>query len=168
MKYIAKIEGEVFSLDLRESEGDVHAMVGGKSSPVRLEKLDSGSRLCALIGGKSLEVDIYRDGSAYVIHYRGNTYRCAVDDKNSAILKQLLNHTSEQIEQKELRSPMPGLVVDISVSPGQRVQAGDPLLILEAMKMENEIRSPFSGAVKAVKVAVGQAVELNQLLIVFE
>ena len=168
MKYVAEIEGEVFALDLHESDGDVHAVVGGKSSPVRLEKLDNGSGLCALIGGKSLEVDIYRDGSAYIIHYRGNTYRCAVDDKNSTILKQLLNHTSEQVEHKEVRSPMPGLVVDIAVSPGQQVEIGDPLLILEAMKMENEIRSPFAGLVKAVKVAVGQAVELDQLLIVFD
>ena len=168
MKYVAEIEGEVFSLDLHESEGEVHAVVNGKSSTVRLQKLNSGSRLYALIEGKSVEVDIHREGSAYIIHYRGNTYRCVVDDSNSASLKQLLNHTSEQVEQKEVRSPMPGLVVNVVVSPGQRVEAGDPLLVLEAMKMENEIRSPFAGMVKAVKVSVGQAVELNQLLIVFD
>jgi propionyl-CoA carboxylase alpha chain len=158
----------VFSLDLREANGDVEAVVDGRSSPVKLEKINKGSTLCALIGGRSVEVDISRDGSAYLLHYRGNTYRCAVDDKNAADLKRLMNHTSERVEQKELRSPMPGLVVDIAVSPGQRVEAGDALLILEAMKMENEIRSPFTAVIRAVKVAVGQAVELNQLLIVFE
>lgn len=168
MKYVAHIEGQVFTLDLHEANGDVEAVVDGRSSAVRLEKINNGSTLCALIGGRSVEVDISRDGSAYVIHYRGNTYRCAVDDKNSADLKQLMNHTSERIEQKELRSPMPGLVVAVAVSPGQRVEAGDALLILEAMKMENEIRSPFSAVIKAVKIKVGQAVELNQLLIVFE
>jgi propionyl-CoA carboxylase alpha chain len=168
MKYVARIEGQVFSLDLQESNGDVEAVVDGKSTPVRLERVDNGSTLCALIGGRSVEVDITRDGSCYLIHYRGNTYRCAVDDKNAAELKQLMNHTSERVDQKELRSPMPGLVLDVAVSPGQRVETGDALLILEAMKMENEIRSPFTAVIKAVKVKVGQAVELNQLLIVFE
>jgi biotin carboxyl carrier protein len=62
---------------------------------------------------------------------------------------------------------MPGLILDIKVEPGQEVKKGDPILILEAMKMENIIKSPGDGVVSAVKVNVRQNVEKNQVLIVF-
>lgn len=67
-----------------------------------------------------------------------------------------------------VKSPMPGLILDILVQPGQTVVAGETLLILEAMKMENMIKSPADSIVKTVKVVKGNAVEKNQLLIEFE
>jgi biotin carboxyl carrier protein len=69
---------------------------------------------------------------------------------------------------KEVKAPMPGLVLDIRVVPGQMVQKGDVLLILEAMKMENAIKSATDGVVKQVKAIKGQSVEKNQLMIVFD
>ena len=69
---------------------------------------------------------------------------------------------------KDIKAPMPGLVLQISVGPGDTVEKGDPLLILEAMKMENVLKAPGSGTVKKVSVNQGQAVEKNQLLIEME
>ena len=63
---------------------------------------------------------------------------------------------------------MPGLVLNILVSPGQMVQKGDPLLILEAMKMENVLKAAGEGQVKAVKVQQGMAVDKGQLLLEME
>jgi biotin carboxyl carrier protein len=62
---------------------------------------------------------------------------------------------------------MPGLIVDIKVEAGQEVKKGDPILILEAMKMENIIKSPGDGVVKAIKVNPRDNVEKNQVLIQF-
>ncbi|MEM7382618.1 MAG: acetyl-CoA carboxylase biotin carboxyl carrier protein subunit, partial [Bacteroidota bacterium] len=67
-----------------------------------------------------------------------------------------------------IEAPMPGLILDISVSEGQEVNEGDPLLILEAMKMENVITSPRNGVVKSVPISQGETVEKKHLLIEFE
>lgn len=69
---------------------------------------------------------------------------------------------------KEIKAPMPGLVLQINVAAGDKVEKGKGLLILEAMKMENVIRSVSEGHIKSVKVEKGQAVEKNQLLIEME
>lgn len=66
-----------------------------------------------------------------------------------------------------LKAPMPGLVREVCVTPGQPVAEGDALLILEAMKMENLLKAPAAGTVSAVEVAPGDAVEKNQVLLRF-
>jgi biotin carboxyl carrier protein len=63
---------------------------------------------------------------------------------------------------------MPGLILEISVSIGQEVKENDPLLILEAMKMENSFLSPRDGIIKSIAVSIGNAVDKGQLLIEFE
>ena len=67
-----------------------------------------------------------------------------------------------------IHAPMPGLILEISVEIGQSVKEEDPLLILEAMKMENVISSPRAGIIKSIAVNQGEAVEKKQLLIEFE
>lgn len=64
-----------------------------------------------------------------------------------------------------VKAPIPGLVTRINVEPGQLVEAGQPLLVLEAMKMENEIRSPINGAIHQLTVAPGQTVTLGEVMI---
>jgi biotin carboxyl carrier protein len=63
---------------------------------------------------------------------------------------------------------MPGLVVRVNVEPGRAVTAGESLVVLQAMKMENELASPRDGTVKAVAVEPGQAVEQGQVLVELE
>ncbi|NDF14167.1 acetyl-CoA carboxylase biotin carboxyl carrier protein subunit [bacterium] len=67
----------------------------------------------------------------------------------------------------KVKSQMPGKIVRILVSPGGEVQKGQPLLVMEAMKMENEIKSPQDGVVQAIKVTEGQAIETGAELLVF-
>jgi biotin carboxyl carrier protein len=68
---------------------------------------------------------------------------------------------------KELKAPMPGLVVKIEVKPGDEVQKDQPLVILEAMKMENVLKAVGNATVASVEVKQGQAVEKNQVMIKF-
>lgn len=69
---------------------------------------------------------------------------------------------------QDLKAPMPGLIVDVKVKEGQAVQQGDPLLVLEAMKMENVIKATGSATVKSIKVNAKDKVEKNTVLIEFE
>ena len=74
--------------------------------------------------------------------------------------------TSKKVN--EIKAPMPGLILEINVKEGQDVKEGDPLLILEAMKMENVITSPREGVVKSLHVKQGETVDKDSLLIAFE
>jgi methylmalonyl-CoA carboxyltransferase small subunit len=71
-------------------------------------------------------------------------------------------------ESKVCRSPIAGVVVRINAQPGQQIQTNDPLLVLEAMKMETNITSPVTGKVKQIRTAVGDAVQTGQVLVEFE
>lgn len=65
-----------------------------------------------------------------------------------------------------MNSPMPGNVFKVECKPGQAVNAGDVLVVLEAMKMEIEVSAPVAGTVKSVAAAVGTAVNTDDLLVV--
>ena len=67
-----------------------------------------------------------------------------------------------------LKAPMPGLVVDLRVKPGQKVKKGDPLVVIEAMKMENIIKARGEAVVKSVHVEAGMSIEKGNLLLEFE
>ncbi len=71
-------------------------------------------------------------------------------------------------ESKVCRSPIAGVVVRINAQLGQQIQTNDPLLVLEAMKMETNITSPVTGKVKQIKTGVGDAVQTGQVLVEFE
>lgn len=71
-------------------------------------------------------------------------------------------------EDKVCRSPIAGIVVRITAKPGQQIQANDPLLVLEAMKMETNITSPVAGKVKAINTEPGEGVTIGQILVEFE
>ncbi len=75
---------------------------------------------------------------------------------------------SDLPEDKVCRSPVAGIVVRVNAQPGQQIQANDPLLVLEAMKMETNITSPVAGKIKAINAGVGDGVQMNQVLVEFE
>ena len=67
----------------------------------------------------------------------------------------------------ELKAPMPGLVLEINVKPGDELQKGDRVLVLEAMKMENVIKAPADATVASIEVEKGKTVDKNQVMIRF-
>jgi methylmalonyl-CoA carboxyltransferase small subunit len=71
-------------------------------------------------------------------------------------------------EDKVCRSPISGIVVKLSAQPGQQIQTGDTLLVLEAMKMETNITAPIDGRIAKINVAQGDGVQSGQVLVEFE
>lgn len=105
---------------------------------------------------------------SFTIKVNGAVYEVQLADQYDQLVSRLGLAVASQHKVREIRAPMPGLVLDISVEVGQEVHKGAPLLILEAMKMENLIKSPGDGIVKAIRVTKGEAVEKNFLLIEME
>ncbi len=119
---------------------------------------------------KSLEaelVSIDKETKTLQIRLGHKTTTLQIKDRFDLLLEQMgMNNLASQAL-KEIKAPMPGLILDLKVKPGDKVNKGDVVLVLEAMKMENIIKSPGDGEVKAVKVSLHQSVEKNQVLIQF-
>jgi len=103
----------------------------------------------------------------YSIRVNGTTYKVGIKDRFDLLLKNLGMDNMASKVVKEVKAPMPGMVLNILVEPGSIVKKGDPLLVLEAMKMENVLKSPTDGVVKSVAAKMSTAVEKNQLLVQF-
>jgi biotin carboxyl carrier protein len=88
-----------------------------------------------------------------------------LEDEKSALLKAYQSDKATQLHSAIVRSPMPGKITHSLVSEGELIEAGQGVVILEAMKMENEIKAPSAGIVKAVRVQEADAVEKNAILI---
>ena len=118
----------------------------------------------------SYRVEIVKvDHLAKTFHIKinGRIYPVELKDRYDLLLEKMGMNNSAVGRINNIKAPMPGLIIDLKVQSGDTVKAGDPLLILEAMKMENIIKSPGEGVVKTVKIKKGESVEKNQVLIEF-
>jgi len=102
------------------------------------------------------------------IRINNHIYQLEVEDRYDLLLQKLGMEDLASAGVTELKAPMPGLVLSTSVEVGQEVAKDEPLIVLEAMKMENVLKAPADVVVKSIAVEQGQAVEKNQLLIEFE
>ena len=104
----------------------------------------------------------------YEVEVNGNRYSVRISDDLDQLVARMGFELHSSRNVSRIEAPMPGLILDIQVSAGQAVKEGDPLLVLEAMKMENVILSPRDGIIRRVAVQPGAAVEKKHLLVEFE
>ncbi len=102
------------------------------------------------------------------IEIEGERYEVCIHDALDQLLSEMGFDQIAVKQIKEIKAPMPGLVLEIAVTAGQDVAAGDKILILGAMKMENCITIPAEAVIKRINVAVGQSVEKGQVMIELE
>jgi biotin carboxyl carrier protein len=130
-----------------------------------------GNRKIHLIqGSRSLEAELLAvdlETKTLQIRLGHKTTTILLKDRFDLLLEKMGMNAAGSGILKEIKAPMPGLILDLKVAPGDVVKKGDVVLILEAMKMENSIKSPGDGVVKEVKVSLKQSVEKNQVLIQF-
>ncbi len=167
MNYLAKIANKEYKIHLDDRGDQVVATINGKSMPIQLKEINGSHVYSALVGNRSMEIEIRRNEAGYQIFHKGSSLEFLVEDERTARLKKSMRQAVSHKIDKELKAPMPGLVVAIEIQPGQQLKKGDGLLIIEAMKMENEIKAPFDCVVKEIKVQENQAVEKGQVLVVF-
>jgi len=104
----------------------------------------------------------------YTVKINNNSYIVDINNDLDELIKAMGFEVGASKMVNDIKAPMPGLILDISVKVGQEVKENDSLLILEAMKMENVLTSPRDGTIKSISVKKGDAVEKNQLLVAFE
>jgi biotin carboxyl carrier protein len=104
----------------------------------------------------------------YTVKVNNSTYTVAIANALDLLIKEMGFEVGASKQVNTIKAPMPGLILEISVEVGQEVKENDPLLILEAMKMENSILSPRDGVIKSVTMIKGATVEKGALLIEFE
>jgi biotin carboxyl carrier protein len=123
-----------------------------------------------LYNNKSYKAEVVkRDDAtkAITLKINGTSYTVTLKDKFDLLLEKMGMNTGTAGKINNVKAPMPGLIIDLKVKAGDTVKAGDHLLILEAMKMENILKSPGDAVVKNIKVKKGDSVEKGQVLMEF-
>lgn len=143
------LNGEIYDWDILEKGNHYHIIYNNKSYNAELLSADYVS--------KTISIKI-----------NGNIYEIGMKDQLDLLLGKLGMSANATTTLKEIKAPMPGLILHIHVEEGTAVKKGDPIMILEAMKMENFLKSPGEGIIKIVKVKTGNSVEKNQILIEFQ
>jgi len=158
--------------------GQVRVEIEGRSYVFNARSIlkDNAGELSIVHVRNGLYSILHNGKSLSAVVSRLDTYRIVFTVGDRTIPLQLIDHRQQLLEEYavqedaglhdgQIRAPMPGLVLKVQVQEGASVSRNDPILVLEAMKMENEIRSPGDGVVSAVLVSPGQAVLKNATLV---
>lgn len=167
MKFVATLEGKPTPVEVvTGADGRYRLSIGG-------EVWDVDARLTAqgitslLIDGVSYVADVTDQEGACVVEVRGETYVIDVEEETRYIIRTRGGAAGGHAGHV-LKAPMPGRITQVAVRPGDQVNRGDTLLVIEAMKMQNELKAGAAGTVAEVRVEVGQAVNPGEVLVVVE
>ncbi len=138
---------QINNLDMiQQPDGTYHLLYENESYQIKVLEQDTGNKQLKLL-------------------VNGQAYHLKIEDEYDQLVRQLGLEIVKSQKVNEIKAPMPGLVLEVSVEVGQTIAKGDPLLILEAMKMENVIKSAGDGVVEEILIDKGAAVEKGALLI---
>ncbi len=141
---------EVDALDIiAQGDNSFHILKNQKAYKAEIESVDYKSK-------------------TFVFKINGTKYTSKISDKYDRLIDQLGMKIGAVQKVGDIKAPMPGLVLEVSVEVGTQVAKGDKVMILEAMKMENVIKAAGDGVVKAIHITKGTAVEKGQILIEME
>ena len=163
MKYVVDVAGRAVEVEL---DGDV-VRVDGVAVHASLAEL-SGTPIVLLTVGSDVHRIAVGRGDArgkYSLSLGGRRYAVEALDERTRAIRELSAATAAPSGPAPLVAPMPGLIVRVNVAPGDSVRAGQGLIVMEAMKMENELRASAAGVVKSVRATPGTAVERGAVLV---
>jgi biotin carboxyl carrier protein len=153
------IGGRTYAIDIKInplSDTGLTVELDGEEIPVTVRSLSNPESLdWILVGNRSYEVVLDRD--LHWIEGIGRLYQVTAQDLEAGVTRPVSGDM-------RIKAPIPGVITRLLVAVGDRVQSGQPVMILEAMKMENEVRAPRAGRVSQLAVNAGQVVGLGELL----
>lgn len=166
-KWKVKVNGKK---ELAVDESSERLLVDGKDLNLDLLEVEEG-KFHILLNDRSFNaslIEMNAEEKKLKIKINNNTYSLELEDQYDQLLHRLGMDNLASAAISQLKAPMPGLVLSILVKEGQEVSKDEPLLILEAMKMENVLKSPADLSIKKINIEEKQSVEKNQILIEFE
>ncbi len=166
-----RIGGRTHSLEISPQvnapgpgRGRLHCTLDGRAIEVDAVEVASGV-YSILLGGQAFEARVQPTPGALRVYAGGEEFAAEVLDPRVWRGRSGTRHAGLEAEgRQQITAPMPGKVVQVLVKPGERVEAGQGLLVVEAMKMQNEIRAPKTGVVERLLVSEGQAVNAGEVL----
>ncbi len=166
MKLKATVNGVVIDVTLQVRDDKVCANIGERSYEVQAHRIAAGEYL--LLDGSTVRearVESRQGKRSYLVHLRDQTYEIELTDPKRLSTAEAggLHHSGAA----EIIAAMPGKVVNVLVENGTNVNAGDAVLVVEAMKMQNELKAPKAGTVE-IKTTTGATVESGAVLAVIE
>jgi biotin carboxyl carrier protein len=164
VKYFSRIGQTEYEIEIIDGK----VFIDGEAVDVDLRQSGAPELYSLLYNGRSFEMLIEAERWSYDVTLRGERFEVQVEDERTRRLNVGRKMVSVPEGELPIRAPIPGLVVRVLVEVGQQIQDEQPLVLLEAMKMENEIRAPRTGVVKQLSCTAGQRVEQNAVLIVLE
>jgi biotin carboxyl carrier protein len=163
VKLSAKAGNQLLEVTVERENGRYMVRVDGVPHLVDAHKLE-GDFYSIVSGGRSYEVSVEADGDGYRVRHGAAEQLVTITDPGRRARESLDGGEGPA----QITTAMPGKVVRVLVAEGDAVEAGQGLIVVEAMKMENEIASPKAGSVESIKVQPGQAVEGGALLAVVD
>lgn len=161
MKYVTTINNKTFEIEILR---DGSLLLNGERREV--DFLALGPSLYSIImDGRSHELVIEEREKDVEVLMRGKLYSGTVLDERAQLMAERTGGMISETGEMSIKAPMPGLVALVPVEVGQEVHAGQTVIILESMKMQNELKSPRDGVVQHINVAAGQSVEQNKILV---
>ena len=168
MKILSRIEQEQ-PIEV-EHKAPGLAILNNKEVHFDLQRI-SEKEFSLIYNQRSFYIQVLKNDPAnkkMLLSVNGKKCQVELQDEYDALLKKLGMDTAGSKQVKELKAPMPGLVVEVLVTEGELVQKDQPLVILEAMKMENVLKAQAEVNIGAIQVKKGAAVEKNQVLIKYK
>lgn len=163
MKYVAQVGDHTYEIEIDDS-GTVR--FDGRPLQVSLLQVGPLGLYSLLIENRSRELVVEETQQGYRVTLGSRTFHVRVADERELRLAGSRIGPVTSAGDLHIKAPIPGLVVRVLVRGGETVASGQPLVILEAMKMENELRAPRVGTVGDIKVKAGERVEQGAVLLV--
>jgi propionyl-CoA carboxylase alpha chain len=162
------MNGEHHDITVVQTDGGHDVEYEGRTYAVR-SKWEFGRHLWSgTVNGEDVHVQVERSGQVYTVSRFGAQSDLLIMAPRAAELHKLMPFKVPPDTSGQIRAPMPGLIVSVSVAEGDEVKAGDELAVLEAMKMENALRSDRNGVVAKVHHGAGESVEVDQIIMELE
>jgi len=149
------------------SDSDLFDLTAEEVSQLELNIRENGTAH-VLIDNQSIDIQKIQQGSnpkEISVSINGDTFHFTLKDKNDQLVDQLGMDSQSTKKLSNIAAPMPGLILEILVNAGDSFEKGDPLFVLEAMKMENMIKAEGAGIVKEVLSKIQDTVEKNQIIL---
>ena len=167
MAYIANLGERTYNVEIEEVDEHLYRVVIDGSELLVDGRKTGRTNYSLIIDKRSFEVDVDVAEDEYRVLADGRSYHVRLLDERKLRLGGLQSGI-ELRGRQEISVPMPGKIVAVLIAQGDRVEKGQGLVIVEAMKMENEVRSPIAGEVKEIRTKAGETVEAGKVLVVVE